>query len=132
MARNDALSTKQALFVAALIEADDVRGAATQAGVSERTAWRWLGQAGVQAAVAARQDALLGQVTAAIASDMADARRALLAIINDAASPPGAKVRAAAAVLGYGLKLWEVRVLERRIEALEARLEAAHECRGLG
>lgn len=91
-------------------------------GIGERTAYKYLGDELVKEEIARRQDAILGQVTAGLVADMAEARRVLLDRMNDPATADGVRVRAALGVLNCGLRLFELLCLTDRVAALERRL----------
>lgn len=124
MTDNGTLTTKQRRFVVALLARPTVREAAAEAGVSESTAWRYLGDSAVKRELATRQDALLAQVSSGIVGDMTEARQVLLDVMRDHKTADGVRVRAALGVLDTGLKLFELVSLSDRVSALEAQLEA--------
>ena len=125
MGDNGRLSPKQRRFVAFLATTPTIRDAAKAADVGETTAWRWLRQPAIKAEIRARQDAMLAQVSAGIASDMSAARQALVAVLDDKGASASAKVNAAGKLLDCGLRLWEIVSMADRVAEIERRLEVA-------
>ena len=125
MAENRTLSARQRRFVIALLDARTIREAASKARIAETTAWRYLSEDAVKAAIARRQDAILAQVTDGIVADMSEARGVLVDIMRDASARDSDRVRAAGLILDAGLKLFEVLTLADRVAALEQRTEGA-------
>ncbi|MBC7294190.1 MAG: hypothetical protein H5T84_08860 [Thermoleophilia bacterium] len=123
MGESERLTAKQARFCAALLEARSIREAARMAGVAESTAWRFLSRSEVRRALSERQAAILAQAAAALATDMAQAREVLRAIMGNPQAAPGVRVAAARAVLEAGLRLFELVTLSERVAVLEEHLE---------
>ena len=107
------------MLIAALAATPTVRGAAEVAGIAERTAYRYLADAVVRAAIAERQDAALAQVTAGLVADMGEARAALVGMMKNKSAADGVRVRAALGVLDCGLRLFEMLSLADRVTTLE-------------
>ena len=103
----------------ALLDARTIRGAAGKADIAEATAWRYLTEDNVKAAIARRQDAILAQVTGGVVADMTEARGVLVDIMRDSEAAPGVRVRAAGLILDAGLKMLEVVTLADRVSRLE-------------
>jgi len=122
MAGNGTLTRKQRLFVLALVDSTSVPEAAVKSGIAERTAWRYLGNPTVKVELAARQDAMLAQVTGGLVTDMTEARGVLKGIMNDDGVAPGVRVRAAGMVLDAGLRFFELLSLAQRVAELERRV----------
>lgn len=125
------ISTKQRRFALACMKEKDVRAAAESAGVSERTAWRYLRDPAVLAELDRLADVALVQVASGFMQDLADARQVLKDVMGDKEVSPGVKVRAAKALLDTALGFWEIASLarrqadaEKRIQGLEAHLGA--------
>ena len=125
MGDNGRLSAKQRRFVAFLATTPTIRDAAKAADVGETTAWRWLRQPAVKAEIRQRQDAMLSQVSAGIVADMAKARAALVAVVNDKTATPSQRTTAAGKLLDCGLRLFELVALADRVAEIERRLEVA-------
>ena len=94
------------------------------AGIGETTAWRYLTEPDVKAAIARRQDAILAGVTGGIVADMTEARGVLVDIMRSITAKDSDRVRAAGLILDAGLKMLEVVTLSDRVTALEQRTEA--------
>lgn len=110
----------------ALLDARTIRGAAGKAGIAEATAWRYLTEDNVKAAIARRQDAILGGVTARLVADMTEARSVLVDIMRDSEEAAGVRVRAAGLILDAGLKMLEVLTLADRVTRLELQIGGEH------
>jgi phage terminase small subunit len=122
MARNGTLTAKQSQFVAALMTTPTVERAAAVAGISTRTAWRWLRLPEVQAALRDVQDETLRAATRQAVAAIGMAVATLEAVMANPGAPAGAKVSAARTILDAAAKLTETADLARRISDLEARL----------
>lgn len=121
MGENSTLSTRQRRFVASAVVAPTVREAARSAGVGETTAWRYLADPAVRAALVERQDGVLAHVARRLASEMSDALDVLHGVMTDASANDGPRVSAARAVLESGLRLAELVTLAERVSVLERR-----------
>ncbi len=122
MADHDRLTAKQQRFVAALMGARTVEGAALAAGIGERTAWRYLRNPHVQAALREAQAQALAQVTRRLALAVSEALEVLRGIAKDCDAPSGSRVSAARAILENALRFSETTDLMARVEELEERL----------
>ncbi len=109
--------------MAALLVSRDVRSAATAAGVSERSLWRWLQDPQfTQELHQAESEAINTAARRLIGlSDLA--LNFLNDLLEDPTAAPGLRVRAADLVLTTLLKLREFAVLEARISELEAKVK---------
>jgi len=125
MARTDTLTPRQRRFTTAMLNAPSVDKAATAAGVSLRTAWRWLKLPIVKAALSEALDAALADVTRQTVAAMGEAVRTLSAVHQDREQPAGARVSAARAILTGGPALREAFDLAQRVGELE-RLQNEH------
>jgi len=123
MASNGTLTTKKRVFIAALSTCTTVRAAAKKAGIGERTAWRWLDDPDIKAAVNERQTEVLAQVTRVTVASMTEALDVLRGIMLDVNNPPTPRVTAARAILETGLRFKELVELAERIARLEARID---------
>ena len=124
MAENGTLTRNQKRFVAALLEAPNVRAAAEAANIGERTAWTYLADPAVKGELATHQDAVLGDAARRLAREMGAALDVLCEIMADKGATDAARVSAARAVLDSGLRLAELVTLADRVAELEQRLEA--------
>jgi len=123
MAENSALSRRQTRFVAELLGAKTVEGAARAAGIAPRTAWRYLENDAVKTALSRRQDGLLGHAARRLATEMETAMDVLHEVMVSRDAPDAPRVSAARAVLDSGLRLAELVALAERVAAVEARLQ---------
>jgi len=114
------LNPKQRRLVASLMGAPSVRAAASEAGVSERTAWRWLGADAVRRELTRRQDAILVELASSLVADASEAREVLATIMRDASVSAGIRVRAACAIQDAALRFAELWTLSERLARVEA------------
>jgi len=119
MAANDNLSARKRRFVTAMLTAGTILDAAKAAGVSERTAHRYLDDPDVKRALSVALDDLLADVTRQVVGEMAGAVRTLAAIHEAGDVAAAARVSAARAILGSGVTLREALDLTARVAALE-------------
>jgi phage terminase small subunit len=119
VAENDSLTARQRRFVAALLTARTVEAAAKTAGISERTAYRYLRLDQVRQALAQALDDLLAGTTRRGVSAMGEALETLTAIHKNRRLSAAARVSAARTLLTVGPVLYEVHGLAERLERLE-------------
>ena len=110
----------------ALLDARTIREAAAKSEVAETTAWRYLSDGAVKAAIAQRQDAILAQVTGGVVADMSEARGVLVDIMRNPSAKDSDRIRAAGLILDAGLKMLEVLTLADRVAALEKQMGGNH------
>ena len=116
------LTPKQNKAVTALLVMPDVTAAATAAGVSRDTVYKWLRDPAFQAVIRSAEAAALASVSRSLVG-LADAAVGSLArAMNDESAPLSIRVRAADAVLGRLLQLRELVILEERVRELEERI----------
>lgn len=127
MADNGGLSRREARLVSALLASSSVGDAAALAGVSERSASRYLARAEVRAELARRQAGVLAHVSARLLEAMSESVEVLRELQRDEHASASARVSAARAMLESGLKLSELVALSERVAILEARQEASLE-----
>jgi len=113
------LSAKQRRFVAAMLSARTVADAARQAGIAERTAYLYLSNPAIQAALDHALDETLSRTAQQATAAMDRAIATLLAILDDPASPLNARIRAAHTILLVGPRLHDSVTLTQRVAALE-------------
>ena len=119
MADNDALSANQRRALLALLAAPNVRAAARQCGLGERTLWRYLADETFKAVLRARQDAALAAATASLTGLAGNAVEVLRAILLDQATTPAVRLRAAISALDQMRKSAELDNLAARVARLE-------------
>lgn len=113
------LSTRQQRTIAALLVAKDVRAAAKQAKVSERTLYTWLNENAFRAALYEAEGHLIDSATRRLLHHQEVALTVILSIMADKSNQSGVRLRAAQTVLEQLLKLRELRNIEQRLTALE-------------
>ena len=119
MAENDGLTPKRRRFVAALMSSRTRAAAARVAGISEKTAERWVKDAAIKAALAEAQSGALTQVTRQLVDAMTKALETLESVHLDSDNAASARVSAARAILDGGLKYVELVDLTERVAKLE-------------
>ncbi len=123
MARNSTalektvLTVKQGKLIAALLEHASVDKAATAAGVSRRTAFRWLAVPSFQEELWRRRNVLADAAADSLKLSVGKAITTLTGLMDSADEK--VKRLAAKDVVGITLKLREQQELEARIRALE-------------
>jgi len=122
------LSVKQRRFVTAMLSARTVADAARQAGIAERTAYLYLSDPHIQAALDHALDETLSHTAHQATAAMDRALAALCAILDDPASSPVARIAAARAILQVGPRLHESVTLTKRIASLETQPEDSDLC----
>lgn len=119
MSEKVSLSPAQVRAVAAIMTTRTVTAAAAQAKVTTRTIYRWLADPAFQAALTEAEANVLAVTTRAVMAVMLAAVDTLKAAIDDPEAGHGVKVRAADLLLVHGPRLYELRTLEARLQALE-------------
>lgn len=121
MVESDSITPRQARVIASLLAGRTVARAAEDAGVSESTAYRYLRDEAVKAALQAAQ---AEAINAAVSALSGAAHRMALVLVSIALDPevnPAVRVQAARAALVENLRVKEQYALEERISALEAK-----------
>ena len=121
MTNSGRLTPKKKAFVRALLTERDTRGAARAAGVAERTAYRWVQDPEIQAALLEAEGVALEAVTRGLLRLAHEAVDTLENAMGDEEARTSARVRAADIVLQRLLQLRELVSLEERIRILERR-----------
>lgn len=122
MARNGTVSARKAHFVECYVTRPTVKAAAEAAGISRRTAERYLSDGCVKVAIGALQGERLRQASANVAAAMGEAVKVLRDVMTDDTAPASTRANAAARLLEGGLRLTELVSLSERLDDLEARL----------
>lgn len=102
----------------ALFNTPTVEAAATAAGVSQRTAWRWLSRPEFASRVQEMKRHRLQSALDELQSASLDAVRCLRRNLD--CGVPSVEVRAAATILDLGLRATELLDLEERLATMEA------------
>ena len=122
---SDSLSAPQAKFLAALLAEPSIVAAAAVAGVTARTAFRWLGEAaGFQLAYREAKREAVAQATARLQGSAGQPVEVLLEVATDPDAPASARVTAARTVLDAALKASELEDLGDRLQAVEDALNS--------
>jgi hypothetical protein len=112
------LRPAQQRAVVALLQFRNVAEAATATGTPARTIYRWLREEGFRAALVVAEGAAIDAATRRLVTLSGKAIDVFDGLL-DASSPPTVRLRAAAGVLEYLLRLRELRDLEARLTRLE-------------
>lgn len=113
------LTTTQYKALSALMAGASVTDAAQQAGVSERTLYRYLADSTFDAAYRAARRRAVGQATTKLQQIAGEAVEMLRAVMTDTEASDRARVAAASKILDLAYKAVELDDLESRIKALE-------------
>jgi len=119
MAAKIDIDRKQDHLLHALLTEPGVDEAAKKAGVSSRTAYRYLADEDFQQKYAEARRQAVKQAIASLQGAMSQAVEALRLILSDREASPNARVAAARTLLDLGLKATETEDLAGRVAALE-------------
>lgn len=117
------ISPNQQRFIAAMLSTRTVADAARQIGISERTAYRYLDEPQVRAALNSALDQALSATAQRAAAGMDRALDTLYAILDDPNTPLTARIAVARLLLETGPRLHETITLVQRMESVEKMLE---------
>jgi len=120
MPEDQTLSGKQRKALEALLQTGEVSHAATAAGVSRDTVYRWMKQPGFAAAVREAEARALDEVSRVLIRLSRAAVGTLAGAMADRNAPLSARVRAADITLSRLLQVRELATIEERLSALEA------------
>lgn len=112
-------STADSALLAALSRGLNVRTAAAQAGIAERTAYRRLRTPEFREALSTARREAIDAAAGALSNASGTAATALIGLLRES-TPPSVRLAAARAVLELGGKLREETDVEARLAALEA------------
>jgi len=113
------LSRRKARFVSALLVTNTVAEAAEQAGIAERTAYLYLEDPEVQAAVGRGLDDALSDATRQVTAAVSKALATLEVILEDPAAPTTSRVAAARLILEAGPRYRQTLDLANRLAVVE-------------
>jgi hypothetical protein len=119
MAQDDALSTKQARAIGALLASRTVTDAAQEAGISARQLHRWLAEPAFLAELQRAETAVIEHTTRRLSTATTQALDTVIRVMESGSSD-SVKLRAAIALLDTTLRWHELRAIEVRLAALEA------------
>ena len=116
------LTYRKQRFVSALLTHHTLAAAAAAAGVSERTAFRYVKDAAVRRALFEAQQELLRTAAQRALSEVTRALEVLAEIACSPAAPPPSRVAAAKAILEAATRLYDVASLSERVRLLEQKV----------
>jgi hypothetical protein len=122
MSNNDSLSSKQRRAIRALISKSTIKLAAQDCGTSEPTIYRWLNEADFRSALTAAESAAIDNASRRLVTLTDSAINVVTVLMADPAVHPAIRLRAAIAVIENMLRLRELRTIEERLAALEAKI----------
>jgi transposase-like protein len=112
---------KERLFMQALLSSATIEDAASIAGISPTTAYRWHSQPEFKAEFREMQSAVVGDTLVQLKMSMGEALAVLRSVMADAEdTPPAVRVTAARTLLDSAFKAVETTDILERLEALEA------------
>lgn len=114
------LTSRQQQAIQAIVATGDVTVAAQSVGVNRATLYRWMKQPSFISAVHGAEADAVEDLSRMLVRLGRMAVATLARAMNDPATPPATKVRAADATLTKLLQLRELATLEQRVAALEA------------
>jgi hypothetical protein len=112
-------SQMQDRAIAALLQAETIRGAAKEAGIAEATLHRYLKDEAFKEAYREAKRAVVDQAVSQLQRSAGKAVKALSGIIDEQDAPASARVSAAKTILEMAMKAVELENLEKRIATLE-------------
>jgi hypothetical protein len=116
------LEPGQERAIIALLSGPTLRAAASSAGISETTLWRWLREPNFRAAYRRARREALERATSRLAALVETAVEALGEIVADRTVSPHVRVSAASRIVEFALKAAEIEDVQARLEKLEAAL----------
>lgn len=120
MNENDrTLTTRQQLAIVALLTTPTITAAAETIGAGEKTLRRWMAEPAFRAALSEAESDLIDAATRRLLQLQNTAFETVSGILDDPNATHTVRLRAAALVLEYLLKLRELRNVERRLVDLE-------------
>ncbi len=117
------LSSKQTLFVAALLAGHTVLVAAKASGIAEMTAHRWLKDPRVQDAIKQARHQAFDTALSRLMDVTSEAIDTLASVMRDKEAPRGVRIRAAQLLLENAIEVHKMSELEQKIAALSALVE---------
>jgi hypothetical protein len=116
------LLPRQRRAIVALLTSKDVKAAAELAKVGERTLYRWMQMPAFRLALLSAEGDAIDQATRQLITLQGPAIDVIAGILADQDNHPAVRLRAAQSVLDYLLRLRELRDVESRLAALEAKV----------
>lgn len=116
------LTSRQHSAILHLLGGKTIVDAAKAAGVAEKTLHAWLKEPAFAEELAAARRQAIGTALDVLTASARDAAAVVVALVNDKTVAPLVRLRAAEALLDRLSRWVELEEMQRRIEALEARL----------
>ena len=119
------ITAKQEKAIMELLRNPTVRDASQQAGVGERTLWRWLQEDDFREAYMEARKQAFSRALGLLQQALSEAVLVLKDVMSNPDSRDSSRVSSAKAILDTGLKAMELDDLEERISRLEKVAETA-------
>ena len=119
MADNSTLTRKQRRAIAALLNSRTIQDAATNAGVSERTLYRWLVETTFVLAMRAAEGNAIAEAVRVLITDLATNHNTLRTLRDDIKLPASVRLRAAVSLDDSLLRWRQLLDIETRLTRLE-------------
>lgn len=113
------LSRNQEKAIAALLSNTSIPEAAKEAGIGERTLWRWLKIESFQGAYRKARQEVVRQAVAQVQKAMSEAVDTLRGVMSNSEAPASARVSAAKVIIDMGIKAVEIEDLDARVTDIE-------------
>lgn len=114
------LTPKQVQGIRSLLTKHSISEAAKDAGVTDRTVYRWLEEPEFKKALTQAEDLAIDAAARGLVGMTEKALTTITEVLDSATVHPATRLRAAECVLANVLKLYELRNLAARVAALEA------------
>lgn len=116
------LSGSDAVLISAMVSGRSLTNAATEAGMSERTARRRLADDDVRAALDEARREIIDSVVCALSASAIRAAKTLDALLDES-QRPSVRLGAARSILEFGARMRAEQDLTARLDAVEAHLD---------
>ena len=116
-------NVRRQAFISAMTAGMTIRDAAMQVGVSEKTAHVWLHDPELAAALQQAQADVTREAMKRVLKAVSQAVAVLEEIMRDVNHPPAPRVSAAKTILDNALKAYDLEDVQKRLDALESRME---------
>ena len=116
------LEPAQERAIIALLSEPTLRAAASSAGISESTLWRWMRDPDFRVAYRRARQEVLERATARLGTLVEVAVEALGEIVAERTVSPHVRVSAVSRIIDFALKAAEIEEVQARLEKLEAAL----------
>lgn len=121
MVDNGALGARKTKGLTAILTAKNVTEAGDLSGIPPRTLYRWMGEPDFQQALTRAEGEVLDGAVRRLTALSSKAVQVLADCLEDEV-PPYVRLKSAASVLDYVLRLRELRGLENRLQDLEGKI----------